>query len=204
MSCNRLIILFVCFGAISCSESEKAVQCGCEGNATANISADKGIIVKVIDGQSDGYHFLSVKYGYFDFCTEVPLELQVDGLQVLISGTLKLPCTISKSPILEVQHHPFKLSTFTISTDSLFVGAPIDIKLFPYQSPVSSGYGYIVTSSSGSKIIQETIPVVGGLQTFSTKIKAFKVAVLVGRKIMLSNDLPTLVYSDLAYLDALN
>ncbi len=202
---TSILLFFSFLFSISCSSNEKAVQCGCQGDGMANVSADKGIIVKVVDGNLNGYHFLSLKYGYFDFCTDVPAELQVDGLQVKISGTLKVPCATSKSPVLEVQHYPFSLSSYLISSDSLFVGTPIAIGIFPYQSPVSSGFGYSINAASGLKILQETIPVIGGNQTFSTPTKAFKIAVLVGHKILLdSKDLPTLVYSDLEYLDALN
>lgn len=207
MKCNRRITalcLLTISTLISCSEKDKTIQCGCEGGTVASVKSDPGIVVKVVDGADNGFHFLSLSYGYFDFCDPVPSELQIDGLQVRISGTTKIPCTVSKSPVLQVQHYPFRLSNYSIATDSLFVGNPVTIKLFPYQSPESTGYGYSISTSSGFKIVQEIIPVIGGLNTFSTQTKAFKVAVLVGHKIMVGDGLPTLVYADLTYLDALN
>ena len=198
------IKIFLFLIIIGCSDHEKAIECGCHGAVKEKITSDPGIMVKVSDGSENGFHFLSLKFGYFDICSDVPQELQIDGLQVKISGTTRIPCIVSKSPLLEVQHYPFDITSYEVATDSLFVSNRITIKLFPYQSPVSSGYGYAITSSSGLKIYQETIAVVGGLQTFSTPTKSFKVAVLVGHKMMISNGLPTLVIGDLYYLNVLS
>lgn len=188
---------------ISCTDKESKITCGCDGTLKQNLLDEEGIMVKVYDGVFDGFRFLSLRYGYFDFCVDVPVELQIDGLMLKIAGVINTPCMVSKDPLLDVQHYPFRLSNYTIPADSLFKKDPVTIKIFTSITSLSSGYGYSIKTQSGFKIIQDQIPAVGGLKTFSTATKAFKVAVLVGHKITLNKGLPTIDLKDLYYLQAL-
>lgn len=187
---------------IGCT-SDEPIKCGCDGSFKEELREDPGIMVKTYDGSFDGFRFLSLQYGILELCADVPPELQVDGLQVRISGSVNIPCKVSKDPVQFVQHYPFHMSSFLIAPDSLFTADPVAIQIFPVQGPQSSGFGYSVITSYGLKIRQEFIPVVEGFQTFSTATKAFKVAVLVGHKTTVSNGLPTLIQYDLLYLQVL-
>lgn len=164
------------------------------------ITEDQGIMVKMYDGVFDGFRFLSLQHGYLDFCGSLPSDLLIDGQMVEISGTIKLPCSVSKDPLLYVQVSPFEMTTYKIPADSLFKSNPIIIHVFPSVTSQSSGFGYSVQTESGSKIYQAEIPAIGGLQTFSTPTKAFKVAVLVGHKLTANTGLPTIQIAEMAQL----
>lgn len=185
---------------LSCEERDPSVACGCNGGKKLEISNDPGIMVKMYDGDFSGFRFLSLQHGYLDFCGTLPPDLLIDGQMAEISGVINVPCTLSKDPLLYVQVSPFEMTTYNLPGDSLFKTGPIIIHIFPSVTAQSSGYGYSVESDSGFKISQPVIPAIGGLQTFSSKTKAFKVAVLVGHKLTLNSGLPTIQVAEMAYL----
>src|SRR5258708_40316596 len=84
---------FLLFG---CANKESKITCGCDGGVKKTLSDDIGIMVNVNDGGFKAFHFLSLNYGYFDFCNDVPLQLQIDGLMIKISGDINNPCVVSK------------------------------------------------------------------------------------------------------------
>ena len=103
---SQLFLILSLFFLLSCSENDDPqIVCGCDGRVQEKIVDDQGIMVKVYDGVFDGFRFLSLNYGYFDFCDEVPFELKKDGLMLRISGTITHPCIVSKDPVLDVQHY---------------------------------------------------------------------------------------------------
>lgn len=199
----QLFWVFCFILLLSCRDKEPKITCGCDGSVKKDLIDDQGIMVKVLDGLFDGFRFLSLNYGYFDFCGDVPMGLQKDGLMLKISGVINYPCKVSKDALMEVQHYPFHLKGYNSPIDSLFQGDPILIKIFYTQNSVSSGYGYSLKTLSGFKIYQPIIPAVGGLQTFATSTKAFKIGVLVGHKTTLGQGLPAIDMADLFYLQAL-
>lgn len=189
----------------ACIEDENKVKCGCNATIKEGKVSTDGIVVKVFDGNFDGYVFLSLEDGYYDVCDTLPAELQVDGLMLEVSGNVKKPCEKSIDPVYYVQHYPFELSTYETPVDSLFKEGPIIITIIKSEDyGYPQGFGYRVESLDGLKILQPTIPGVGGLKTFPTPTEAFKVAVLVGHKILASsNAFPTVTLEDLYYLQVL-
>ena len=197
--CTIFLCLCIIF-CISCEEKEPIISCGCDGTKKLELNDDPGIMVKMYDGSFDGFRFLSLHHGYLDFCESLPPDLLIDGQMVEISGTIKVPCTTSKDPLLYVQVSPFHMTTYNLPADSLFKTNPIIIHVFPSVTTQSSGFGYSVETESGFKIYQDVIPAVGGLRTFSSPTKAFKVAVLVGHKLTVNTGLPTIQIAEMAYL----
>lgn len=198
----RFVNLFAFLFFVSCTEKDVDPSCGCNSPIKETVLDDQGIIVSVNSNGSIEFKYLSLQYGYFDICTEMPQDMQRDGLMILLSGTTRNPCNISKDPLLDIQHYPFHVTNYKIQTDSLFKSPTLRINLFKTTNAVSSGYGYSVKTPFIS-IYQDVIPAVGGLQTFSTPTKAFKIAVLVGHKSLVTHSLPAIQISDLNYLQAL-
>lgn len=196
----QILLAILC---ISCEEKDPIVLCGCTGGKKLEINNDPGIVVNVNDSGKDTFHFLSLHHGYLEFCNSVPPELLVDGQMVRLSGRINIPCKSTDTPELPVPVLPFVMSGYELPADSLFKSNPIIIQIFSSVTTESSGFGYSIETEYGFKVYQNIIPAIGGLQTFSSPIKAFKVAVLVGHKITLNNGLPSVMPAELSYLKVL-
>lgn len=185
-----------------CNDPEpKPIICSCEAKASSEFSDVQGIMVNTLDG----FLFLSPYQGYYEICHEIEPELTMDGLMLTVNGELKSTC-LKPDDILETIYLSFvNLGNWEIAEDSLFIQFPVKIKIIKSEDfGYDPGFGYDVqTSDGGFRIIQPTIPAVGGNKVFKSETDAFKTAVLVAYKLNSDLGLPTLTVQDLQFLQVL-
>jgi len=181
-------------------KTPQPIICGCEGTGAKSFEEVDAIVVST----TEGYFLLSPFTGYYSLCNDLAPDLQTDGLMVGVSGTTKSTCSKPDDVFMQQQTNYSNISTISVATDSIFSVPPFQIRIIKSEDyGYSPGFGYRISHSSGFKIIQQTIPAIGGNKPFKTSTDAFKTAVLVSYKLNLEVGLPSLTVQDLRFLQVL-
>ncbi len=201
--CVLITLTYLALLAIqACNDEDtpKPKICNCDATGTESFQSVQAIVVNT----TEGFFVLSPFTGYFKPCEVLNKNLEVDGLMITISGTTKATCD-KPDDIFKQEKQSYSIITSTlVATDSLFSAEPFKIKIIKSEDyGYSQGYGYRITHNSGLKILQATIPAIGGNQPFKTSTDAFKTAVLVSYKLNLGVGLPSLTIQDLRFLQVL-
>jgi hypothetical protein len=180
----------------SCEKDEVFELCSCKGSDFQSIENAGGVVALT----RDGYKVISVDHGIVNSCEHLPINLQVDGLQVTFSGKYIPTCTkdfpgygIVGSKIVEIGDIQ--------PASNLYSAGNITIKIFQTSAGQTAGYGYEINHQTKNfNIIQDEIPAMGGTEPFETEEDARKIAFLVAYKLNTSDDFPSVYLGELYLL----
>ena len=198
----QIIILFWLSTLSFCSKDRDPpgpLICGCEATGNAPISNQGAVVVNT----TSGFFYLSAFSGYYQSCNGIESQFATDGLQVRISGTIKATCN-KPDDIYKIEKQNYStINSISIASDSLFNDTPFHLQIIRSEDyGFSPGYGYRITYGT-FKILQATIPAIGGNKPFKTTTDAFKTAVLVCYKLNTKTGSPSLTVQDLSFLKVL-
>ena len=175
MKKSTVILIFFSLINWNCYKDNDKEVCGCERmGPTVEVKDIFGIVVET----DDGIEILTDEKGLLIPCSSIPENLKVDFQPVTISGKLKTACK-------EIDQG-FKITPIQVS-DIKSRGTNYDKKDITLTIIKSENYGYSagfgffledLRAPYGTRVLQPTIPAIGGLKTFATSTQAIKTGLL--------------------------
>lgn len=174
---KKLIIILIFFSLVNwrCYKDSKNEVCGCE--RMGRIEEVKDIFGIVVE-TDDGFEILTDEKGLLVPCTSIPENLKIDFQPVTISGKLKTACK-------EIDQG-FKITPIQISDiksrSTNYDKTDITLSIIKTENyGYSAGFGFFMEdlrTPHGTRVLQTTIPSIGGLKTFATSTQAIKTGIL--------------------------
>jgi hypothetical protein len=174
---KKLTVILIFFSLFNwnCYKDSNNEVCGCDRmGRTEEVKDIFGIGVET----DDGFEILTDEKGLLVPCSSIPENLKVDFQPVTISGKLKTACK-------EIDQG-FKITPIQVS-DIKSRSANYDKKDITLTIIKSENYGYSagfgffmedLRTPHGTRVLQPTIPAIGGLKTFATPVQATKTGIL--------------------------